>query len=133
MKLLIFLFICFSLIARAQPVKQMSFDRLMIHLNSMNDSMIILNFWATWCKPCVEELPSFEKLSEKYSEQKVKVILANLDFNSKVLTLVEPFVKNKKLKSEIIHITDTDPNTWINRVDSSWSGAIPATIIYTTG
>ena len=56
--------------------------------------------------------------------------MINLDFNSKIKSSVEPFVKSKQLKSEIIHITDTDPNLWINKVDSSWSGAIPATVIY---
>ena len=54
----------------------------------------------------------------------------NLDFNSKIKSQAEPFVKNKNLKSEIVHVMDTDPNAWINKIDSTWSGAIPATVIY---
>lgn len=57
------------------------------------------------------------------------MILVNLDFNSKVDSLVIPFIRRKKIESEVIHITDTDPNEWINKIDASWSGAIPATVM----
>ena len=108
----------------------MKFDDLQKRLLETKDNIVVLNFWATWCKPCVEELHVFEELNQKYSSQKVKVILVNLDFNSQIKTAVEPFIKNKNLKSEIWHVTDSDPNTWINKIDTSWSGAIPATVIY---
>ncbi len=108
----------------------MSFDQLQKRLFETKDSVIVLNFWATWCKPCIEELPGFEQLREKYVSRKLKIILVNLDFNSKIKSSVEPFIKRKNLKSEIWHITDSDPNVWINKIDSTWSGAIPATVIY---
>lgn len=57
------------------------------------------------------------------------MILVNLDFNSKVDSLVIPFIRRKKIESDVVHITDTDPNEWINKIDSSWSGAIPATVM----
>jgi thiol-disulfide isomerase/thioredoxin len=126
--LFLFLFILFAV--RAQNINEMSFDQLQKKLSQTGDSIVVVNFWATWCKPCVEELPYFEQLNKKYSSRKVKVLLVNLDFNSKVKSTAEPFAKNKKLESEIIHITDTDPNLWINKIDRSWSGAIPATVIY---
>jgi|SRR6185369_10649545 len=131
MRNLIFIF-CIGLasVVHSQTIQSMSFDQLQRKLNEKNDSILVLNFWATWCKPCVEELPAFEQLNQKYASQKVKVILVNLDFNSKIKSAAEPFVKNKNLQSEIIHITDTDPNAWINKIDSTWSGAIPATVIY---
>ncbi len=129
-----FLFLLFwlgvSSMVYAQTFQSMSFDQLKQRLNETKDSIVVLNFWATWCKPCVEELPYFEQLNQAYSFQKVKVILVNLDFNTKIKSTVEPFIKRKNLKSEIIHITNTDPNMWINRIDSTWSGAIPATVIY---
>ncbi len=127
----IFLFSLFmSASAMSQTVEQMSFAELQKRMHETKDNLVVLNFWATWCKPCVEELPEFEKLNREYSSKKIKVILVNLDFNSQVKKSVEPFAKNKNLKSEIWHITDSDPNTWINKIDSSWSGAIPATVIY---
>lgn len=107
-----------------------NYDSLQQRIQSNNDSIYVVNFWATWCAPCVEELPYFEKLNKTHSGEKVKVLLINLDFNSRVETVAKPFVTKKNIQSEVYHITDTDPNLWINRVDSSWSGAIPATVIY---
>jgi thiol-disulfide isomerase/thioredoxin len=125
----LFCFIC-TIAVNAQTIQPMRFGALQNKIDKTKDSIVVLNFWATWCAPCVKELPYFEQLNKKYALQKVKVILVNLDFNSKMESSAVPFVKKKKLQSEIIHITDTDPNTWINKIDTNWSGAIPATIVY---
>ena len=95
--------------------------------------IVIVNFWATWCKPCITELPYFEQINAEMKSEKFSVCLVNLDFNSKYKTSAVEFVRNKNLKSEVIHLNDTDPNKWINRIDSNWTGAIPATIIYENG
>ena len=81
--------------ANAQTIQSMSFDQLQKKVLSTKDSIVVLNFWATWCKPCVEELPEFEKINSNYKSNKVKVILVNLDFNSKIKSDAEPFVKRK--------------------------------------
>ena len=92
-----------------------------------------MNFWATWCKPCVKELPAFEQLRENYSDKNVKVVLASLDFPDKVESQVLPFIKNKNLQSEVVLLDDPDGNTWIPNVSPDWSGAIPATIFLQNG
>lgn len=85
----------------------------------------IINFWATWCKPCVAELPYFEKLKE----DGVKVTLVSLDMPKLVESKLIPFLKERKLKSEVVLLDDPDANNWIPKVDENWSGAIPATLI----
>jgi thiol-disulfide isomerase/thioredoxin len=127
---LILIFLYAAIFTKAQSVRELSFGEFRKRMDETKDSIVILNFWATWCAPCVKELPYFEQLNKKYADQKVKVLLVNLDFNSKIETVAEPFVKKRNLQSEVLHITDTDPNTWINGIDSSWSGAIPATVIF---
>jgi thiol-disulfide isomerase/thioredoxin len=99
-------------------------------LKQKNDTTYVVNFWATWCVPCVEELPHFEKLNEKYKEDKVKGILVSLDIYKMVESKLLPFIKEKQLKSEVIYLRDPDQNAWLPKVDSTWSGAIPATVIY---
>lgn len=94
-----------------------------------NDTTYVINFWATWCKPCVKELPYFEQINDKYSSKKLRVILVSLDFKSKTKELLIPFVKKKGLKSKVILLSDSNTNHWINEIDKNWSGAIPATII----
>lgn len=99
-------------------------------LKKDNDTTYVINFWATWCVPCVEELPSFEKLNSSYKDQKVKVILVSLDMSKQVESRLIPFIQKKKLQSKVVLLNDPDANAWIGKVDQSWSGAIPATIIY---
>ncbi|MCT8340794.1 TlpA family protein disulfide reductase [Flavobacteriaceae bacterium TK19130] len=103
------------------------------YFEASNDTLYVMNFWATWCKPCVKELPAFEQLRENYSDKKVKVVLASLDFPDKVESQVIPFIKNKNLQSEVVLLDDPDGNTWIPKVSSDWSGAIPATIFLQNG
>lgn len=93
------------------------------------DTIYVINFWATWCKPCVEELPDFEKLNKEFSQKNVKVILVSNDFKKQINTRLIPFVKKNNIKSEVVFMNETNPNNWIEKADKSWSGALPATMI----
>ena len=99
-------------------------------LNKKDNKVYVINFWATWCAPCVKELPYFEKLNSEYKNKNVEVILVSLDFPHLYDKKLKPFIKDKKLSSKVIALDDVDMNTWIPKVDESWSGSIPATIIY---
>lgn len=119
-------------IYNAEGVKIASYDfnslEPMLHQN--DGITYIINFWATWCLPCVKELPYFEQINKKYKNQNVKVILVSMDMPKNVESALIPFVKKKKMESEIIHLDDPNANAWIEKVDKTWSGAIPATLIY---
>lgn len=99
-------------------------------LNKKDDKVHVINFWATWCAPCVKELPFFEKLNEAYANRGVEVILVSLDFPKQYDSKLKPFIENKKLKSKVVAFNDTDSNYWIPKVSEEWTGAIPATLIY---
>lgn len=88
----------------------------------------LFNFWATWCKPCVEELPYFEALNKKYND--VEVTLVSLDFPNKLTSQVIPFVNKHKIVSNVLLLDDTRSHFWIPDVDENWSGAIPATLMF---
>ncbi len=107
-----------------------SFEELSPLLHKDNDTTYVVNFWATWCKPCVKELPAFEQLGEAYQDQKVKVLLVSLDFPDHLESKVVPFVRNRKIQSDVVLLDDPDANSWIPKVAEEWSGAIPATVIY---
>lgn len=97
-----------------------------------NDSLYVVNFWATWCRPCIQELPYFQSASEKFSGKKVKFLFVSLN-SLKELKIVETFAINKKIKQQVLLLNAGNPNVWIDKVDSTWSGSIPATVMYKNG
>ena len=108
-----------------------TYDELNAYLKENNSKPLVVNFWATWCAPCVKELPYFEKLNQE--NQNVKVILVSLDFEKQVESKLKPFLKKKKYTSTSIYLADKDYNTWLPKVDKNWSGSIPATLIIKDG
>ncbi len=99
-------------------------------LNKKDDKIHVINFWATWCAPCVKEMPYFEKLNSEYSNRNVEVLLVSLDFPHLYDSKLKPFITEHKIKSKVIALNDADMNTWIPLINKDWSGSIPATIIY---
>jgi hypothetical protein len=77
----------------------------------------------------VKELPNFEQVSTTHADKKVKVLLVSLDYASQLDKKVKPFVKQRGLKSEVVLLNEPDPNTWLEKVDSKWSGSLPFTLI----
>ena len=109
------------------------YDGLAPLINKSDDKIHVVNFWATWCAPCVKELPYFEKLKAEYNDKDVEMLLVSLDFPRQYNKKLKPFLKKHQLKSKVVCLDDVDQNRWIPAIDSSWSGAIPATIIYKGG
>ena len=107
-----------------------SYDELAPILHQQDDTVRVINFWATWCKPCVAEMPYFEMLRAKYADQPVQIILVSLDFPHQIDSKLIPFVQSKSIQSKVVALTDTKVNKWINQVHPDWTGAIPATVIY---
>jgi thiol-disulfide isomerase/thioredoxin len=116
--------------ASSEALEIYDFEGFKKFLNRKDDKTYVINFWATWCAPCVKELPYFEKLTQNYSAKGVEVILVSLDFPHMFDTKLKPFIKKRDLKSKVIVLNDPSENKWITAVDSSWSGSIPATVIY---
>ena len=117
-------------VADSTNVEIVDFEGLKPIFEDHSDQVYVINFWATWCKPCVEELPYFEEIHKEYKNQEVKVILVSLDFPKQIKSKLIPFLEKHQLKSDVIVLDDPNSNFWINEVDPSWSGAIPATIVY---
>lgn len=121
----------FGLILSAQSqIKVYDFEEFEPLLKQNNDTIYVINFWATWCIPCIKELPAFEQANSEYKNQRFKMLLVNLDFGKEVIKRVDDFRKKRMLSADIIILDDPDTNAWIPKIDADWSGAIPATIIY---
>src|SRR5882724_9140 len=79
----------------------------------------VINFWATWCAPCVKEMPLLERLNR--DNKNVKVILVSLDFDlDHDQSKITNFVARKKLQSEVVILDESDPSSWIEKIDKTW-------------
>ncbi len=106
------------------------FSELSSNLHSAGDTTYVINFWATWCKPCIEELPDFLKVRDELKNEQVVFLFVNLDFRRNLETVVIPFLKSNRLTENVAMLHDPQANEWIDQVDTEWSGAIPATLIF---
>ncbi len=106
------------------------YDGLKPFLNKEDNKTYVINFWATWCAPCVKELPYFEQLNKNFKDKNVEVVLVSLDFPRHYEKKLKPFIIKHNLQSRVIAFDDPDQNKWIPAINKDWSGAIPATIIY---
>jgi len=102
-------------------------------MQQKSDTTILINFWATWCAPCVHELPHFDSLLTKYAGQKLKVVLVSMDFKRNYQSALLPFLEKNKIQSPVVLMYEPGAGEWITTVDSTWSGAIPATLIFNRG
>lgn len=122
----------FLLLASSMPidfanVEIIKFKKLDAMVKEQGNQIRVINFWATWCAPCIKEIPYFEKAANKYGND-VDVNLVSLDYADQIAR-VNKFVERKKITSQVFILDETDHNTWIDRLDKSWSGAIPATLL----
>lgn len=118
----------FSINSDAQRV--WTFTEFKQNYVSSADTVYVINFWATWCKPCVKELPEFQKAVNKYQNQPVQFYFLSLDFGKNALQKANAFLDRKGYSFNSFLTTDDNADQWIPMVDESWSGAIPATVIY---
>ncbi len=99
-------------------------------LLSLNDDTTrVINFWATWCRPCVAELPTFFEIENTVKNQSVKFIYISIDFKRELTGVLRKFIQTRHLHNTILLLDEPDYNSWIDAVDPSWQGSIPATMV----
>ena len=106
----------------------LNFDELEPLLYTDSNEINIINFWAMWCAPCVKELPILQDYQK--NNPNVNVTLVSLDFPEDIESKLKPFLKQKGITAKVVLLDDPDANSWIDKIDPNWSGAIPFTIIF---
>ncbi len=127
-KLALVFCILVSMHLTAQEVEVVKFSELQKKILYTDAPLTVFNFWATWCGPCIKELPHFDALES--SNENVKVYLVSVDFQSEI-ERVKKFVAKKSFKSDVLFLDEKDPDDYMGKVSSNWSGAIPATLFVT--
>lgn len=112
----------------------LKYEALFDMLNSQTDVLYVVNFWATWCSPCVEEIPDFVAVDGELRENKsYKMLLVSLDAASDIEE-VKTFKQTHNISTQVLLLDDIRRmNDWIPMVEPYWGGAIPATLFYRNG
>ncbi len=119
--------------AAGKPVKIISFAELEQEMDIEDDTLRVFNFWATWCKPCVEEMPCFIEAGKSFTQQKIKIILVSLDFRKHIESRLVPFIEKNQISLPVWLLDAPDANAWIDKVSPQWEGSIPATLFTRQG
>jgi thiol-disulfide isomerase/thioredoxin len=130
MRVLIIFFIAIAFPAFTQPkvVKLAELENL---INTPSEKIQVINFWATWCGPCIKEMPLIEKLGQERSDIRITLVSMDLELDSNP-DKVFKFVDRKAIKSDVMILDAADPNSWIDKIEKQWSGSLPATIVINT-
>jgi len=122
-----FMAICFlfALPVGAQEAKKVKITDLE-KIIAESKGPLVINFWATFCKPCMEEIPHFKKLQAKYEKDGLQLLFVSLDMQDDYPEKVNSFIKKKKMASTWLDETNAD--YFCPKIDQAWTGAIPATL-----
>lgn len=120
-----------NVVSTARVVKLADLQKVM---SEPGTQVKVINFWATWCAPCVKELPLFERINQQRKDVAVTLVSMDMDLDPNP-EKVHKFVARKKISSSVLILDENNPNSYIDKIEKDWSGALPATIVInpTTG
>lgn len=124
-------FFFFALVSFAQKPAVYKINDLLKRIHNNSDTIYVVNFWATWCKPCVQEMPEFESFYRQNKPALVKIILVSMDFKEDLDKKLLPFLEKNPYSSEVVLLDEVNGNDFIDKIHVKWGGAIPATYFTT--
>lgn len=126
MKLPLTILLFLQLSIQAQEIRKMNIDELESYIQSRSQPAVI-NFWATWCAPCIEEMPWFNKIVGQHKD--VELIFVSVDNEKAFPEKIRAVINQKKIKATILWLSETNADIFCPRIDKSWGGSIPATLL----
>jgi thiol-disulfide isomerase/thioredoxin len=114
--------------AAAQDIPIVRLDQFQQLIGKEKERVQVINFWATWCAPCIKELPLLEKLHSDRKDVLVRLVSMDMDLDPDP-EKVRKFAARKKIQSDVYILNEKNPNSWIDKLEKEWSGALPATLI----
>ncbi|HEX4948542.1 MAG TPA: M56 family metallopeptidase [Blastocatellia bacterium] len=108
-------------------IKPADFPRLKAEAKG---KVLVVNFWATWCPPCLKEIPEFARLDKEYRNRGVYVVTISMDEKARWETKVLPFLKKQNAEFQSFLLDSTNSQEMMEAVDKNWSGSLPATYVF---
>ena len=118
-----------SSILAAQSYVKASAAQLQELLKQKNDTTYVINFFASWCAPCTQELPELQAFAQEHAQEQVQLIFVSLDFEEDAENALLPLLRKFEITQPVWLLVETG-NRWITRIDRQWNGSIPATLVF---
>lgn len=113
--------------ASSQQVKKAKIDDIE-QIIQKSDHPVVISFWATWCQPCIHEIPYFQETIKKYEQEKVEFVLVSLDFKESYPAAIESFIRKRNFQANFYWLNETNADQFCPKIDPKWNGSIPATL-----
>jgi thiol-disulfide isomerase/thioredoxin len=98
------------------------------HVRSSQSSLVLVNFWASWCEPCKEELPALWKLKDLYPENSLKVVLISID-DPGDMEIAASYLRDNKMEFTTFY-KGGQPLKFVTKIFPEWTGAVPASVLF---
>lgn len=109
--------------SRAQEIELISLNSLDQLIKTPDKKLKVINFWASWCRPCIMEMPHFEAIDKS----KATVYFVTLD-HPEDIEKARRMVQKNAIQSRVLLLNEKDADKYITAINKDWSGAIPATL-----
>jgi thiol-disulfide isomerase/thioredoxin len=126
-KVLFILLIFVTTDSFSQEIKRIKITDLEKTIKESNGPLIV-NFWATYCVPCLAEIPYFQETAKQYKDKGVKLLLVSLDMKDAYPKKINTIAKKLKLNLPIYWLDESNADYFCPKVDSAWSGALPSSL-----
>ena len=123
----IFIALLFAVPAMTQQAKKIKITDLE-KIIAESKRPLVINFWATYCKPCIDEMPYFLSLENEYKKNNLQLLLVSLDMEDDYPSKVDAFLQKRKITSSSAWLDESNADYFCPKIDASWSGALPATL-----
>src|SRR6266705_3182742 len=120
-------FLLFVAIIHAQEIKSVKVTELSKTIQESKTPLIV-NFWATFCVPCIQEIPYFQQLAQQYKSKDVSLIFVSLDLKKAYPTEVNEMTKKLKLVFPVVWLDETNADYFCPKIDTSWTGGMPSSL-----
>lgn len=111
----------------AQPGQVAAPEAILSFARDLNQPLVLVNFWASWCEPCKKEMPALKKLDAKYRDRGLRIILVSID-DIEEIDVAADYLRETEIEFATFYKGEQSLK-FVSRIFPDWSGAVPASVL----
>jgi thiol-disulfide isomerase/thioredoxin len=113
-------------------VEMASSDEIKALRSNPTGNLLLVNFWATWCEPCMAEFPEIQKMVRTYKKRPLEIVTVSIN-NPDELKFVQSFLDEQHAMNRNLLFNGKDPADAVSAFGAGWNGGVPYTVLISTG